>query len=106
MDKEVEKMLSCIGIGVLAVVLFVICEIIDGFTASVLWNWFAVSLFGAPHLTIGQALGASLVVSAFVGSHSIKHDKDRTDMEKITDAATLLFLRLPHCCSWVGSSGR
>ena len=41
--------------------------IFNGWVLSVIWNWFIPTTFdGAPVLTVGQALGVSLVVSSMV----------------------------------------
>lgn len=38
--------------------------VLHGFVFSVLWGWFAAPLFGLPAITIPQAIGLSLVLSA------------------------------------------
>lgn len=38
-------------------------SVMNGLVLSVLWGWFVVPVFNAPHLSIASAIGLSLVVS-------------------------------------------
>ena len=82
--SEENSILGCIGIVTLAAGLLAYSAIVDGLVVSTLWNWFAVPLFEVRHLTIGQAIGLSLIVSAFLGYRSPRNTKDDTITEKIT----------------------
>ena len=58
--------------NITAVILFIIFStIINGYTFSVLWDWFIVSTFGMPELTIFQSIGLAIVV----GFLTYKEDK-------------------------------
>ena len=49
---------------VLTTVLIVVCgAILNGWTLSILWSWFFVSVLGLPELTIAQAIGVSLTIN-------------------------------------------
>jgi hypothetical protein len=46
-----------------------------GYALSVLWGWFVVPTFGAPSLTIPQAIGFAIVAGMFkAGIATTKHD--------------------------------
>jgi hypothetical protein len=62
--KEESAVLSCLGALLLLFIIIVGDAIGQGLAVSILWRWFTVPLFGLPELTLWQAIGVSLVVSA------------------------------------------
>ena len=68
-------------LGVFALV-FIISGFIRGWALSVLWNWFAVPLFGLPALTVWAAYGLVLLLHvAYVVYIPVKDE--RSDKEKV-----------------------
>jgi hypothetical protein len=56
----------------------------SGLVLSLLWAWFFVPAFGAPHLTIVQAIGAALVVRWLC-----RDDKESNSDKPLKDVARL-----------------
>lgn len=82
---------SVVGVVILGFLsLMVVLTIIGGWVLSVMWNWFIPVIFhGAPYLTVSQAIGVSLVVSAFM-----RPEKPRKEEWWIPVAEALLRLAL------------
>lgn len=52
----------------------------NGWVTSVLWNWFVPNIFdNVPSLSIGEAIGLSLVISAFIFIPTNSRNKDVED---------------------------
>lgn len=79
-----NKFFGCIGLTVAMVVLVLVSCAVSGFVGSVLWNWFAVPLLGAPSMSIPGAIGLALVVSAFVPRSSSNDNDKNKSWEHIT----------------------
>lgn len=76
--------MKILGIILLAIVLITVSSLINGWTISVLWDWFIVPLFGLPSLSIPAAIGLAIVVGYFaLGSEHMK--KSESDDETVTD---------------------
>lgn len=62
--------------GVAAVLLSVLW---GGYVGSILWEWFVVSAFGLPKLTVSQAIGISITMTFFgrgLRDHNASSDDD------------------------------
>jgi hypothetical protein len=68
MDEIVKKT----AVGILAVALFAGGLVWWAFAFVTAWGWLAVPLFGAPHLTMMQALAISLLKAALWSGRSNK----------------------------------
>lgn len=60
----------------------VLGAILRGWVLSIMWNWFVVSTFGLPALSIAAAIGVSLVVGLMTYQYIYTED-DRSDSSKI-----------------------
>ena len=79
-----NKGFGCFGLVVFTVILAAIGAILNGWVLSVVWLWFVVP-FGAPTLTIPQAIGISLV-AALLTHQENKNDNDDDFTEAIIKA--------------------
>jgi hypothetical protein len=70
-----DKFAGCFGKLVYVVGIAVVGAILGGWVLSVMWQWFIVPAFDAPALTIGQAIGLSLIISSL----QVKHAKESDD---------------------------
>jgi flagellar biosynthesis component FlhA len=77
-EDSVGCALAIVGIPVV----LLINTLADGLSVMLNWNWFAVPVLNAPHLTMVPAMGLSIVVGTLVASHRQKSDDD----ESVTDA--------------------
>ena len=78
MNKSDKNVASCfIGIGAAALIplLIIITYLINGFVLSKMWLWFIVTTFGAPVLTVPQAIGVGMIVS-FLTYRATPKNKD------------------------------
>jgi hypothetical protein len=55
--------MAVVGLLTVSLGLLGVSVLFNGFALSVLWGWFISSVFGLPVLTVGQAIGVSMVVS-------------------------------------------
>lgn len=91
MNKEENAALSCIGaLGLLgfAVVGTVIGK---GIAISYLWRWYAAPIFGLPVLTLWQAFGISLILSAAVSRHAV--DEAKSDLAIVSKVVGTVIFR-------------
>lgn len=65
--KNTDEFTSCLGMVVSFLVVAVLSIVMNGWAISTLWNWFVPSIFGLTTLTMGKALGLSLVAQVFTG---------------------------------------
>lgn len=94
MKEEENAVLSCSGALFLLFVIIVGDAIGQGLALSVLWRWFAVPLFELPELTLWQALGVSLVVSAAMSKNVDLESNNESDLlTKIFKAVGVIVLR-------------
>lgn len=78
MNKSDKTAASCfIGIGAAALIplLIIVTYLINGFVLSKMWLWFIVTTFGAPVLTVPQAIGVGMIVS-FLTYRATPKNKD------------------------------
>lgn len=85
MDRD-NTFASCLGILVSLVLLFVIGMVLNGWALSTIWNWFIPPVFGLTTLTIGKAIGVSMVFELFTGTNRLaKASQSRTDDKSYTE---------------------
>ena len=73
--------------------LFVVAVIFEGLVFSLLWKWFVVPVFGAPVLTIGYAIGVSLIVGMLTAKvRKQEHSPDVVEVLSQGLATPLVFL--------------
>jgi hypothetical protein len=58
-----EALLVLLGGSVLVFGLIAVFTILDGLLLAQLWTWFIIPIFHLPGITIGQAIGLSMVIS-------------------------------------------
>ena len=66
------------GLSVAVPVIIAISTLINGWVLSILWGWFIVPVFGVQAITLGQAIGLSMVVS-FLTYQYIDAKKDENN---------------------------
>lgn len=94
--KTEEKVGTVVGV-LIAAVLFIPLVIYNvwanAYVGSTLWEWFIVSKFGLPSLTMMQAWGISLLVSMWTHQHTPwKGTDEREPAAKIGELIGLLML--------------
>lgn len=91
--KTETAVLAVIGslLGIPAAI--AISTILNGWVLSILWDWFIVSTFGLPILTIGQSIGVSMVVSFMTYQYIETPKSDSTALEAVGKAIMLLLIR-------------
>lgn len=67
--------LACFGLVFVAVISVVVSAVMTGWVLSVLWGWFIVPVFSVPHLSVGTAIGLSLVVDILVRQRKSSSEK-------------------------------
>lgn len=73
-DSEGLDVFTTIMGGLVFVALYVsIITIVRGAVLSTLWRWFIVNKFGAPELSVAEAIGLSLLVGVFTLRHNDEH---------------------------------
>lgn len=80
-DDDLD-LIGCFGILALVVLAIPYVAVINGFTFSVLWSWFIVPIFDLPNLTIAQAIGLGLLVSA-LKSPKKQENSDKSALEQV-----------------------
>lgn len=68
--------IAAIVVGAVAVIALNVLW--GGYVGSVLWEWFVVSAFGLPKLTVAQAIGISLTAT-FFGRGLRDHNSSSSD---------------------------
>jgi len=63
MTEFLAAIMVILGFVSLFFVLLVVSTLLNGWVFSILWAWFIIPVFGLPALTIGQAIGLSMVVT-------------------------------------------
>jgi len=81
MDKD-NTFASCVGMVVSLLVLLVIGMLLNGWALSTIWNWFIPPIFNLTTLTIGQAIGVSIVFELFTGTNRLVKSKDKNTSGK------------------------
>lgn len=71
---------SCLGIIVSLLVVFTVGTLLNGWALSTIWNWFIPSVFGLTTLTIGKAIGVSMVFELFTGTSRLAKAKSDSDV--------------------------
>jgi len=59
--SEMEKFVTYLGIGVVALVLITLVALVFAFPTLWLWNWLMPSIFGLTKITFWQALGINIL---------------------------------------------
>lgn len=93
MKEEESAALSCLGALFLLFVIVAGDAIGQGLALSVLWRWFTVPLFGLPELTLWQALGVSLVVSAAMSKNVDLESGESDLLTQVLKAVAVIVLR-------------
>lgn len=89
MNQISQALAAIIGmIGLLFVTIFW-GGFVGAYTASVLWAWFAVPIFGLPALSIAQAYGVGLTIRMLKGVDIHKEDNKREFGETVARALLL-----------------
>lgn len=57
----------------------VVVMLVNGFVLATLWGWFVVPVFGAPPLTIFQAIGITLITTYAAYEHRPKKGEEKVD---------------------------
>jgi hypothetical protein len=78
-----SETVGCIGKVFLASAVILIGALVGGFVVSTLWAWFVVPTFGIQPISIAQAIGLALVISAFKETKQDDADKYKTFFEKV-----------------------
>jgi hypothetical protein len=73
-----ESTNGCLVAVVMVLVVLPLSLLLYAWAAALNWNWFAVPL-GAPHVSLWQAYGLSLVASSFTGSYVESKDEPGGD---------------------------
>ena len=73
-------------------VLFVVGMFLNGWALSTIWNWFIPPVFGFTTLTLGQAVGVSMVFELFTGTNRISKAKDATKNDLSKKSYTEVFI--------------
>ena len=73
--KNNNNYLSCLGAIVLFVGLLAISAVINGLVFAILWDWFVVTSFNAPRLSIPVAIGLGIITRMAVQIPSSKKDE-------------------------------
>lgn len=63
-----------------------------GYVLSILWRWFIVVPFGAPILTVPQAIGVAIVVSFLISRRASSDKDERPVEEQILEDVFVMFL--------------
>lgn len=71
--------MSALGTVSAVLLLMVYASLLSGWALSLLWAWFIVGVFGAPALSIPQAIGLALIASF------LTHQVDRRKDERVWD---------------------
>ena len=79
--KIVGYSIAGIGAAILFGALIVLSYFVSGLVLSKMWEWFIVSTFEAPQITILEAIGISMIVGLFTRGLATKMDTD--DDERI-----------------------
>ena len=58
-------------------------DLLSGYALSVLWEWFIVPTFGAPHLGVVPAIGIAMVVSYMTYQNDDCKKEKRTTREEV-----------------------
>ena len=79
-----------IGIAIFAGALIVLGYFVSGLVLSIMWNWFIVSTFDAPSLSILEAIGITMVVGLFTRGLATHLDTEDDDLKTSTKFAKTL----------------
>lgn len=67
-----EKIISWLGLGLLALLVAALLGVVTGFPVMLLWNWLMPVIFGLPTISFWQAIGLSVLSSILFKSNSSK----------------------------------
>ena len=83
-----------IAIGVVCgvIVMLAFSSIWKGYVLTLLWLWFVAPLFGLPFLTLGSAVGLSLVVTFLTYQHGLAKDEEGKLAVQMINGVTSSFL--------------
>lgn len=81
-----------VGFASIIGIVMILSSILNGWVLSVLWGWFIVPTFGAPSISIVQAIGIALVVSFLTRKTDTKDDDTRSTKEKFAVASIAVFI--------------
>lgn len=91
-----------IGFAGLIGVVVGISSILNGWVLSILWGWFIVPTFGAPDISVVQAIGLALVVRFLTASRSIEESDDSISKEEKVQKALVVAVVVPLFALFVG----
>ncbi len=71
--------------GIIGISLLIaLSSIFNGYTLSILWEWFIVPVFGLPQLSVAPAIGIALVIGYLTHqSNPDVEEKERETSEKV-----------------------
>lgn len=73
-ESGTEVFFGCVT----AIVAVVVGCILNGLALELLWDWFVVSLFHLPYLSVAQAIGLALVIRVFHGVSTSEAKTNKT----------------------------
>ena len=77
MSKDDLTIMGCFGLCVYVMIILVGATICRGLATSVLWQWFAIPLFGLPSISIAQAIGIHLVVNSIIAKQATPKTEEK-----------------------------
>ena len=83
---------AILGIGIGLIAVYAVAAIFHGWVFSQLWEWFAVTTFGAPSITVFAAIGISLLFS-FYQIPNLTKGRDKTSAEKWGEVIGLVIFK-------------
>ena len=94
MKNENNVVLSCLGLGLLAVLGMIGGTILEGVVLVKLWEWFVIPIFDVRALYTAEAIGLSLVTSLLTYQFIPENKNDgRNSLDKWTAALGVVFLK-------------
>jgi len=85
--------MAAIGIVSVSLGLLAVGVLLNGFVLSILWGWFIVGVFGLPALTVGQAIGVSMVIGFL--TYQQTHDSAKKSWAEVLSAGLGLAILKP-----------
>jgi len=93
MKDDTTKGLACIGVGFLGIFGIVVGTLFNGWSLTMLWNWFIVPLFDLPAMSIVYAIGISVLIGALSRPPEVDSSKKKETSDLIASVLTNALLR-------------
>lgn len=78
-----EALFSVIGLIGFFSFAIALSTLLNGWALSVLWGWFMVGIFELPGISVGQAIGISVIVNLLTYTHVESNTKDKKVSELV-----------------------